>query len=366
MLAASDSTLLALKLFQRSFREAAVQQFSQFQRRLDKSGLSWTLNKVRCDVFPPNPGLEEGLPDFYYYYIPGALFGTDGPAPPAPLDPAFTSRADGVGLNFGCPIRLHAALKVLERIDPQFDGPCTESLRTNHKHLPAVEELLWGDAWEYGLSADRNTYGNGNKKPDWKIVDSFGDILVEAKFLPSDWARLVDGPTQLPKECMKRAAQQLPTTPPSTTLNVVAFTGFHDMEQPFGMAMAEELLKYPHIHAVIYRAFRSDTYLLSLSELPLKRLAPCIRLECTNDYQPFYPCSWNISEREAREMERQKLPPIPCFAPGSRGTIFCEQVPMTCALSRLRHPPFTYRRTLLSREPDGEPIFRIEAPFIVR
>lgn len=363
MLAASDLTILALRLFQRSFGEtAAQQQFTQFLARLEKSGLQWILDKMRSDVYPPNPGLEEGLPEFFYYFIPGTLWGTDGPPPTTPLAPDFTARADGVGLDFGCPIRLHAALKVLERFEPQFDGASSEELRTNHKHLPKVEELIWGDAWE--LPTDRRTYGNGNKLPDWRMVDATGDILIEAKFLPSDWARFVDGPAHRPKECMRRAAAQFPLTPPSTTLNVVAFTGFADMDGPLGETFAEEMAKYPHIHAVIYRGFRSDTWIFSRSELPIKRLSGSLRLECMNDYQPFYPFTWIISEKESRAIERQKLPALPHQVPGSRGTLYYKQIPLTCILNRLRYPPFSYRRTLLRREADGEPIFRIEAPFI--
>ena len=362
MLTSSGSPLMALRLFERSFGAGAQQQFSQFLERLKKCGLDWILDKIRREEFPPNPGLEEGMPDFYYYYISDTLWGTSGPAPAEPLGVDFAKRADGVGLNFGCPLRLHAALKVLERIEPRFDGDCTKSLKTNHKHLPTVEELLWGDAWQIGLSADRNTYGNGNKLPDWRVNDSVGDILVEAKFLPSDWARHVDGPTHLPKECMKRAAAQLPVVAPSTTLNVVAFTGYADMDIPFGEIIEAELLKYPHIDAVIYRTFRSDTSLMSLDSQAVTRLRECLRFECMSDFQPFYPFSWVIAEKESREIERQKIQPITNIGGSGLGNLFCEQIPLTCIYNRFRKPPFQYRRTLLRRESDGEPIFRVEAP----
>ena len=50
MLVASNSTVLALELFERSFGEGAQQQFVQFNARLEKCQLGWILNKMRCDV----------------------------------------------------------------------------------------------------------------------------------------------------------------------------------------------------------------------------------------------------------------------------------------------------------------------------
>ena len=231
--------------------------------------------------------------------------------------------------------------------------------------MSTVEELLWGDAWNNGIRVDRLTRGNGNKRPDWRVVDESGDIFVEAKFLPSDWARLVDGPHQLPKEVLKRAGTQLPKSKEASCMNVAALTGLKEMEGELGEEFAKQLLAHPHIDAVLYRALLGDTWILSLSSPPVVRLRSALRLQCTSDFQPSYPVTWGISDKELRQTLRNKSSKDGKSNVEKRGILYFERMSLTGAVTRFRIPPFTYRRTLLGREPDGKPIFRIEAPYIV-
>ncbi|MEI8285433.1 MAG: hypothetical protein WCG52_10645 [bacterium] len=360
----TERELLFLQLFERIYGSLAQDQYSTFIRRLDALQLGWVLKKARKDDFPPNPGLEEGFPPFFHYYIPGSQRGSHNPVPIDPLGSDFTARADGVGLNMGCPIRLARALAVLEQHEPHFDFECSRNISIPHKHLPTVEELLWADTWMPGLTIDRNTRGNGAKTPDWRVIDQAGNIFVEAKFLGSDWARLVDGPIHQPKEVLKRAARQLPINKLMGELNVVGVTGLDEMDRAFGETLANDLQLYPHIDAVVYRGLLSNMWVLSLFEDTIHRLSQALRPQSATDFQPHYPITWNRSDKVLRDQLRS---PIPSQKEGIiKGTLFFAVKEIAANVHKIRKPPFTYRRNLINRENDGEPIFRIEAPYILK
>ena len=361
----SERALYCLQAFRRAFGASAQAHFEVFYRGLEKLSLEWVLEKMRREEFPPYPGFEEGLPAVYSYFIPGSGRGSHLPTPVDPLGSEFTARADGIGINMGCPLRLAKALSILERVEPDFAGECSCNLSTPHKHLSTVEELLWANAWNEEIFVDRDTFGNGNKKPDWRVRDVLGEILLEAKYLPSDWARLVDGPHQIPKDVLKKAAAQLPVNKPHGLLNVVGVTGIDGMDPTLGETMAAELMKYPHLDAVIYRGLKSEMWIISLNRKVPSRLRKGLRSQSFTDFQPYYPVTYGISEKKARLLLKSVSLSSMRKAKPSRKYLYFGIVPLTGKAHRLRSPTIPYRKSLTRREADGEPIFIIEPPFLL-
>ena len=111
----SMSDEMLVRLFQRHFKDpvAAV-------RRLDAHLESVRLPfdfyaQLRELLYPPQPGLPNGMPSCTYYFVPNSRRGTDQPTNEDPLHPSFVNACDGIGLNLGCPVRLLRALDALEQ-----------------------------------------------------------------------------------------------------------------------------------------------------------------------------------------------------------------------------------------------------------
>lgn len=353
----SQGEHFCIEAFQRVFRSNVIEQFNEFKRRLDALGLDFVFDKLRRDDFPPYPGMEQDMVS-YRYYVPGANFDHRRSLSPNPNVSSFTTRIDGFGQNIGCPLRLAKALERLEAVEPQFDGLCSNDLRTQHKHLPIVEELLWADAWISEAKIDRNTNGQGNKRPDWRLTFSNCNavVYVECKFLPSDWMRLVDGIHEV-TDVLKKAAEQLPKNKSFFEMNVVAITGVNEIDEEMRNLLVQQLDAYPHIDAVIFRGLLTDTWIISLDKNIAKKIRDWLSPQSDNDFQSCYLFTWSRSDKEMRDQMRCKN----SLQRSSLPQFFEERIAVKRSGMFIQKPPpgFGYAANVISYEPDGEPIFNI-------
>jgi hypothetical protein len=104
--------------------------------------------QMRRQDHPGFPGFECGLPSKFYYFVPNSGYGGHNPIPADALHPSFVYAVDGIGLNFGCPLRLKRALEVLQSLKMEDQIEARHGLAVSSKHLATVEELISAGMFE--------------------------------------------------------------------------------------------------------------------------------------------------------------------------------------------------------------------------
>jgi hypothetical protein len=243
-------------LFARHFSspENAVRRFIQ---NLQTAALPFDLvSYLRELAYPPYPTFECGLPSWIYYYVPGTNWGSYRGQPTNALDPNFVYSGDGMGLNMGCPVRLARALELLFSLPEQAQKECLDGLRSVHKHLPTVEELIWPTLWlgksELGRGGNLATSAT---QIDWFFFAKGIPVRLEAKFRPADWPRVTDMGTHQPMKgfFLGKAAKQFPEPSGPLTMHVVGVTGTSEPTPDMLARCEDELADSPTVDAILYR-----------------------------------------------------------------------------------------------------------------
>lgn len=313
--------------------------------------------------YPNYPTFECGLPATYYYYVPNSGWGSDRPFPSDPLRADFVYSTDGIGLNFGCPLKLKRAIEILFSLPEEDQVECKRNLALSNKHLSAVEELLWLDLWQRSCRLSRSE-GQLNKTHDWIVFFDGFTLRIECKFRPFDWARLVDGPAFAPAGdfLSRKASKQLPNPPETGSINVVGLTGIAPIDDSFRRICAAELVAYPNVQVLIYRTLAGETTVLSLAQDLTQLIDKLIVLQQADLFQPAYSIWHDRKEKQRRDDARG------AEARDSTAEITANlsEVRVASLPPRKRYllPQLPYHATLERRLDSGEPIFTSVVPYL--
>ena len=338
----------------------------QFLSRLKTAKLPFELlEQLRRHDYPGYPTFECGLPATYCYYMPNSGWGSDRPLPNDPLHSDFVYSTDGLGLNFGCPLKLKRAIEILFGLPAEDQVECKRNLALSSQHLSTVEEILWLDLWQRPSRVCRSE-GKPNKTHDWIVsFDGFA-LRLECKFRPFDWARLVDGPAFTPAGdfLARQASKQLPNPPEAGSINVVGVTGIAPVDDSFRRACAAELAAYPNVQVLVYRTLACETTVFSLAQDLAQVVHRLLAPQPADLFQPAYSIIHNREEKKRRDARRAAM----TSAPVADVSIHLSEIHVAALPSRKRYlmPRLPYRYTLERRLKSGEPVFKFVTPYLGR
>jgi hypothetical protein len=365
MFGGRESERLLSALFLNRYGGEAWKMLEPFLAALGRTELPFDLlEQVRKHEYPGYTDFEDGLPTVYYYFVPDAGWGSEHPPPIDPLDLGFVRSMDGFGLNFGCPLRLARAIEILEQLPAEAQRDCRHGLASSTKHLSTIEELLWFDAWNEP-SARRRIPETTSKTFDWLIAFEDVSLRVECKFRPSDWPRLIDGPSHLlsPGALTKKAREQLGNAE-TGEINVLAVTGIAEVTDTFRKFCLEELEDAPNIGALVYQRFVGQMSVFSLNAEVASIIARKIPPQPAQPFQHFYFMLTNREEAARRQKKRESnaYEMVPTHFPS------LTEIPVTSLPPRkyMQEPPLQYRCTLTQRLSGGEPLFENVPPYAPR
>ncbi len=307
--------------------------------------------------FPAQPCLPKGMPSFIYYFVPNSGWGSHSAPPKDPLDSTFVSNGDGIGMNMGCPVRLARALDAWSDLKSEDQAEVRRELKAPNKHLAIVEELLWLNGWRAQFDVRRGGKLVGGSNVDWFFTAHDFPLYLEAKFRPSDWARLSDGGTYQSVDggLLKNAAKKFPTILKNGALHIVGITGPADLTEEFVHDFGRELETYPEIHAIIYRAMSQMTHVISLHAGVVERLLQVMVQPSIRDYPTSYIVNWHIRQRDERVKKRMSLSTKAKISKVSR--VICRGIRPRPNAQVIVAPKGAYNANITARSKDGEPTF---------
>lgn len=337
----------------------AVAAFQRLERNLANVELPFDdlYAQFRELEFPAQPCLPNGMPSFIYYFVPNSGWGSHNAPPIDPLDSTFVGTGDGIGMNFGCPVRLARALDALNGLKPEDQEEVKKELKAPNKHLAIVEELLWLNGWKARSDAQRGGRLVGGSNVDWFLTTHDFPLYLESKFRPSDWARLSDQGTfqSVDGGLLKNAAKKFPIIPKDGALHIVGITGPASLTEEFVHDFGRELETYPQIHGIIYRAMTQMTHVISLHAGVVERLLHVIAQPSIRDFPTNYIVNWHIKQRNERVKQREALPPRPKANAVSKA--ICSSIQPRFDARVVVAPEGAYNANIKSRRDDGEPTF---------
>lgn len=337
----------------------------RFLPKLEGVNLPFSLvSQIRKVEYPGYPGFECGLPSLFHYFVPNSNWGSDCQRPLDPLDLNAVYCTDGFGLNLGCPLRLKKSIELLLRLPQPTASDCWRDLSLPAKHLDTVEEVLWADIWTTDAVVERSE-NTANRTHDWKVT--FSDKLTirqECKLRKAIWPRLADGPDfqPLPGFLLEKASKQLPKPPENQSINLVSITGLADLDEDMQRLICLELEKHQNVEALVYRGFTGDMTVFSLSERVAEEVCSRITPRGSPEFQPFYYITDDRSERERRRLAKGANPTPSAEKPNSK--LFSRAVPNRPPNRHFSAPIKPYRKKLINRSPNGEPIFEVVSPYL--
>jgi hypothetical protein len=359
-----SETLLSGLFVDRFGGAKAWEKLKSFLSGMGRTELPFDLlRQIRKHEYPGYPTYEDGLPAVYYYFVPDSGWGSDRAFPSDPLNPAFVRSMDGFGLNLGCPLRLQRAIEVLERLPAEEQRGSRDGLASSTKHLSTIEELLWVDAWQDPVGVHR-IVETTTKTYDWSVEFKNVSLRIECKFRPSDWPRLIDGPSHipLPGALTGKAGEQL-GTPKRNETNVLAVTGIAPLTDEFRSFCCEELTRASNIGALVYRRFVGETSVFSLDAAVAVSISQKIPLQEAQPFQPFYSMFTHRAEAARRQKRRQTSKRTKSAASCTNLTEVA--VPSLAPRKIFQQPPLPYHCNLAKRLPSGEPVFQHVPPYLV-
>ena len=303
----------------------------------------------------------EGLPPKYYYYVPNSNYHGDKPFPQDPLDPSFVSVVDGLGMNFGCPLRLHEAMKVYAQLRLEDRSEPHSGLVDPKKHIATVEELFAAGIWKRAISVSRPKLA-ASKSYDWDIA--FGDVhlYLECKYRPSFWPKNREEFEIMPGAFLKKASEQLPQKRARNSLNVAIITTVCTVDDSIRAACANELNACPHVDALVFLNIVGDASVFSRTMKIARVLQSRIHRIAADDFDGFSPFAYFRPAAEQREHARVKESMRDSSNPFNR--VAERDIKTLPARRGLLEPiPLQYPyRCSISRLPDGEPVLTFISP----
>jgi len=344
-----------------AYHPEPVAAMAQFRANLVRLGLPFDpLGGLRMLEYPGYGACEghaafAGMPPSFYYFVPGSGWGSDGAPLVHPLDVNFPYRADGIGLNLGCPLRLARALEILYALDPSVQNDVIPALKNPSQHLPTVEELLWLDACRHDGGIRRGRLV-GNKSVDWEFISQGVEVMLEVKARGATWPLHSDGAAFTPQPgCfLEKAYEKFPVDGTVDLLRVVAITGQTLVDAYFKSYLKSDLISFPNIDVVVYRHVIGPIYVFSLNEEHMRAASLRIR--------PFAPWGCQVHSifvfhREARD-ERIATVNHTRTVPEVR----MHEAVLVAPSIDLEPPAAPYRVEIPTRGASGEPIFEVITP----
>jgi hypothetical protein len=320
---------------------------------------------MRKRDYPGYPGFECGLPPSYYYFVPGSCYGGHKTAPSDPLDPSFVAATDGIGLNFGCPLRLKRAIEFLLTLNQTDQTECRKGLATATKHLATVEELISGSIWNEPSKISRPS-ASDKKSFDWLLTFPDLTLNVESKFLPSNWPTLVDGSSfrSMHGAFAKKASKQLPSSTASGSVNVATIAGIAAVDDGFRGLCHSELQQYKNVEVIVYRDMAGQATIFSNSQVLARQVHDKIKPWPADEFRGFAAVVTNRPEQARRQKARNhcKTPVTPPSVPNELVEVTVECLP-SHKVYLMPPMPCAYRFNLQQRLETGEPIFEWVPPF---
>ena len=357
--------ILAALFFDR-FGDQSGAELHRFLENLKQVELSFDLvAQMRTRDYPGFHGFECGLPPSYYYFVPGSSYGGHQPFPEDPLDPGFVAVTDGLGLNFGCPLKLKRAIETLIGLAEDDQKDCRVGLAVPTKHLATVEELLSASIWKHTTTINRPK-GGKKKSHDWRIIFPNVDLNVECKFIPASWAKIVDGVAfdLMDGTLAKKASAQLPNPPIPGSINVAAIAGIASVDDGFRRLCRKELGEFPNVQVIVYRDAVGQVTVFSLSASVARQIHGLIEPWSADEFRGLATVVSNRPEKARRAaLRRTRGVCAVTSAPADLSEILVECLPPR-KIHTLPPDDYPYRFDLETRLGTGEPVFRWIPPFL--
>jgi hypothetical protein len=353
---------LLIRLFRRHFVDP-VSALRRLDAHLTSVELPFDLNaQLREISIPPQPGLPNGAPSIIHYYVPNCGRGSDQPIHEDPLHHSFVNVCDGIGLNFGCPVRLLRALDMLVQLPDADQRQPRDDLRHARGHLTAVEELLWLTGWKSPRCLRRGGQFSGMRGDvDWALQACGFPIFVEAKFRRSDWPRLSDGATfaWMGEGFLSSSGHKFPDPPQAAALHIVGITTFDNIDEDIMHEIGNELEAMPQVHAVVIRSMAQMTHVISLSVQVRDRVLDLLTVPAISDFPTNYAVFYHLGQRDKRIAKLQ-----PQRATTKRSKAVCWSLPPRGDEPFPMPEHDLYRLDIPSRGPDGEPHFKVVPKYL--
>lgn len=352
------------RLFQRHF-DNAVSALRRFENLLSSVDLPFDLKaQLRELILPAQPRIPNP-PIYVYYYVPDSRKGTDKAVDsnnfPNPLHEAYLHKADGIGINLGCPIRLFHALVELEKLPKADQKNPREGLKDPREHLTAIEELLWLFGWKSMAKQRRGGQLEGaSGDVDWAFEAAGLQICLEAKFRQSDWMRLTDGDTfvMAGDGFLSKATHKFPKGSLTSSLHVVGITFYSTMTHEIFCHIGDELRSAPQIDVVVARSLIQMTHVISVKPNVKDAIFGALAEPTNKDFPMVGGVICHRVEQAERLRLRKKAEPS-----FNHSGAFCWPLE-----TRIVIPPPPdlydfYRISIPSRKPDGEPVYEVIPKF---
>lgn len=366
MFGSSSAESLLTQCFIQKYGTRAGEELTSFLGDLEQVELSFDFSKqLRVFRFPPfiypdSTGATRtfpGLPDKFYYYIPGTTFGSDQKPPINALDPGHHRIVDGIGMNFGCPFRLQRALRVLLRLPEKAQREARGHLRNPGTHLSRVEELFAVSIW---TQPDAIYRFEGDGMPDWRLVWGDFTMHLEVKYRARLWTR-VTGTEKQEEDLVGPASRQLTAGAAHGSCNVLALIVPCQVDDSIRQIAARELQIHTIIDGLIFIGLAGEVVAFSRDGDLARKIAGLVQKVSADEFGGFSPVVFLRTEQQRRQevssaTEVKALGVTPTVAE-ARAEVF----PPVGGVRPLPPYPYRFGGTHLS---SGEPIFKHIPPFL--
>jgi hypothetical protein len=352
------------RLFQRHFDDP-IPALVRFEKLLSSVELSFDFkSQLRELNLPVQPGLPNP-PKYVYYFVPDSRRGTDKVINikyADPLHQAYLHKADGIGINLGCPVRLFRALEELEKLSSADQKSPREFLKDPREHLTAIEELLWLFGWKSMTKQKRGGQLQGaSGDVDWSFEAAGLPVYLEAKFRQSDWMRLTDKESFMMAGdgFLSKATHKFPTGSLNSGLHVVGITFYDSMTEDIVFRIGDELRSAPQIDVVVCRSLIQMFHVISIRQNVRDAIFGILAVPTNKDF----PMMLGVMCDRAEQAKRMELRPKQQPARNTSGVLCWPLKPKLV----IEPPPIDlddfYRISISSRKPDGEPIYEVVPRF---
>lgn len=350
-------------LFERHFADSSA-ELRRFRDNLAAAGLNFDVEQnVDQIVVSNHPGLPSWLPPFVFYFVSGTGYGSVRPASGhESILASHMGTSDGIGLNFGCPIRLHRALNVLFSLNLEDRHEPLLLLRAARTHFAAVEELLWLTLWKQPSAISRggelaNTVSVGKRRDiDWFFVVEGQPIYLEAKFRPTDWMRGADQRQGVVQDNFFRdIGSKFPMERSTFRKCVAGITGYAETDDGFFYLAERKLISTPGFDAILYRSLLGPITICGLDPDTVFGLGIRLQYPDLGEYPPYYWTNFNrLLQQKRMEVAKPKAFP-------EKGLLYCAIVPGPVPKVTMQYP---VRFSIPKWKPDGRPEFAYVPPLL--
>ena len=354
------------RLFGRHFDDP-ISALRRFENLLSSVELPFDFKtQLRELIFPPQPSVPNP-PSFIYYFVPETGKGTDKVIDPKISDPlhnVYLNKADGIGINLGCPVRLFRALDALEKLPKPDQKNPRECLKDPRHHLDTIEELLWLFGWKSMTGQKRGGQIQGARGDvDWAFEAAGLPVYLEVKFRWSDWMRLSDSDsyTMAGDGFLSKAIHKFPNGFLNSGLHVVGITLYGPMTHEICNRLGNELRAAPQIDVVVTRTFTQETYMISVKEEARNAIFTALTKPTNRDYPAVPGVIYGRAEKAERIKLRQMQKPT---MTENTSNVLCWPLEMSIEQPETPDMNGLYNMSISEWKSDGEPIYQVVPRFL--